>query len=563
MESTVAKVRMFIQQHNMLDGARGALVAVSGGPDSVTVLDILLRILSSGRAAQDASPEESSVPSRVCLGAANGGGLRSSHSPPSLMLQSGAGGSLTLRLYVGHLNHGLRADSADDAAFVAQAAERNGLASIVGSADVRSEAAASCRGIEEAAREARYRFLLESARKLGVDRIITGHTMDDQAETVIMRLARGTGSKGLAGMKPVVAAHEFGDLRLASGSIAPDARGATTGDSGIEASQKSIVPVSIIRPLLCLTRNEVELYCLERGLEFRTDSSNNDHDIARNKIRHAVMPILKSMNPRAVEAIARTAEIIGTEDEAMDAAAEHALQRAGVAPSNNGLRSDGSASYSIGEFIAQPGAIRRRMLIRTIQTAQRAVQLTSAHIAALESLITTPESGRRITLPGGLDVWRVYESLRIVGRNMGDRIDELRLDAERLVIVQGISLSLQRGVSSAEYRPLIEAAKQHRSLTGQDWMTALLDDEKVPKRLIVRPRIAGETAVVIGHEHPKKLKKLMIDYRIPVSLRSKWPLVAGMEGCYIWSPCLPPSSDFSATKESKALAVVRARRAGQ
>src|SRR5689334_4523520 len=157
------KVRRTVERHALLAGARGVVVAVSGGPDSVALLDMLMR------------------------------------------------GGDALPLYVAHLNHKLRGEDSDaDAEFVRRLAQGLNLPVTIECADVRAAAEASRRGIEETAREIRYRFLLGVARANGADRIATGHTMSDQAETLLMRLARGAGTQGLAAMRPVstVPAHD-------------------------------------------------------------------------------------------------------------------------------------------------------------------------------------------------------------------------------------------------------------------------------------------------------------------------------------------------------------------
>jgi tRNA(Ile)-lysidine synthase len=551
MNQAVEKVREFITRHRMFEGAHGAVVAVSGGPDSIALLDILAQIFSldcqhrkepvvPGPDAEQAKPRRFTMPDelRSRVDPVQPGGTQAEQQP-------------TFRLGVGHLDHMLRSDSAGDARFVAEVAGRHGMTAMIESADVRSESISTGRGIEEAAREARYRFLLSSARTFGANRIITGHTMDDQAETLIMRLVRGSGSTGLAGMKPVIAAHDFEEVHGRDSDSLVDGRQGAVAPAAAD-------PVLLIRPLLCLTRVEIERYCRDRGLEFRMDSSNASLDVTRNMIRHSVMPILRRMNPRASEAISRAAEIIRSEDEAIDRYAEVALSRAKTEPLAL-YREHAVSAYRASEFIEQPPAIRRRMIVQAIQERQAGVQITSAHVAALESLLTEQESGRRITLPANIQVWREFDVIRFRSAT-NQAFYELHLDPDsKTSEVEGFILTVERGVSCQLLSPIVEQARVVKTMTGQDWMTAVLDDEKLPKQMKIRPRTPGERATVLGHSRAKKLKSLMIDYRIPVGRRSMWPVVVSMEGCYIWSPCLPPSSDLSANENAKALAVLRAR----
>ena len=178
----------------MFDGSRGVVVAVSGGPDSVALLDMLVRLASGDR----------------------GRGLGVGGEPQSLAPSPQP--LLPLRLHIAHLDHTLRGrESAEDAEFVRALAEKHELQVTIGSAAVGAAAEASGRSVEELAREIRYKFLLDVANETGCDRIAAGHTMTDQAETFVMRLIRGAGSRGLASMRPVLPAHTFGKTEKAEG----------------------------------------------------------------------------------------------------------------------------------------------------------------------------------------------------------------------------------------------------------------------------------------------------------------------------------------------------------
>jgi tRNA(Ile)-lysidine synthetase-like protein len=213
------KVRSFVKRNSMLRDARAVVIAVSGGADSVALLDMLMRIASV---------------------------------EPYL-------------IHVAHLNHLLRGtDSTADAEFVRALAERSNLPATIEAIDVRQEARDAGRGIEEVAREMRYNFLLAVAQKEQADLIATGHTMSDQAETFLMRLARGSGARGLASIRPVIKAHSF-----------------RRDEGHVKVALSDPFHPSLIRPLLAITREEVEEYCSARGLAFRTDASNASLDYAR------------------------------------------------------------------------------------------------------------------------------------------------------------------------------------------------------------------------------------------------------------------------------------------
>jgi tRNA(Ile)-lysidine synthase len=208
------------------------VVAVSGGADSIALLRAL-----------------------VAIRPANAGG----------------------RLVAAHLNHGLRGDESDgDAAFVAQVAGELGVEAIVSRGEVAEAARERGDGVEAAARELRYRFLIDTARSVGARAIATAHTRDDQAETLLQRIVRGTGLAGLAGI--------------------PRARPLADGTIGL------------VRPMLMLRRSEVVEYLTALGQPYRTDSSNLDRAYTRNRIRHDLLPQLaRDYNPQVVEALARLA----------------------------------------------------------------------------------------------------------------------------------------------------------------------------------------------------------------------------------------------------------------
>lgn len=201
------------------------LVAVSGGADSMVLLDCLVRV-------------------RAALG---------------------------IGLVVGHVDHRLRASSGADAEFVEAHASTLGLRAVVRRADVRAAAQERGRTIEEAARDLRYALLAEMAREVEAGAVATAHTATDQAETVLMRLIRGTGPAGLAGVAPA------------------------RGDG-------------FIRPLLCATRDEVRRFARDRRLPFREDPTNRDPRFLRNRVRARILPALRRLNPRIEFALSDLAD---------------------------------------------------------------------------------------------------------------------------------------------------------------------------------------------------------------------------------------------------------------
>jgi tRNA(Ile)-lysidine synthetase-like protein len=569
MSKTLEKVRRFIERHSLLGdpagtGAGGVVVAVSGGPDSVALLDILARVQIADGSRAAKRGHENDFPTR-----------------PSPLTP---GPSIAPRLRVAHFDHRLRGrESAEDAEFVRRLAERYGLPITPGEADVRAEALRTGRGIEEVARELRYNFLLRVARETGCARIVTGHTMSDQAETFLMRLVRGAGLRGLASMRPVVLAHDFGsDEEEPEGRVsvreAPGV-GHETNNASVDVSPPPVArprPL-LIRPLLCVTRGEVEDYCREHNLEFRTDATNLNADYMRSRVRRDVLPALRAINPRAVESIARAAEIIASDDDALDRVASVLLDAARVvrsadAPGNEkgGRRRLEGAAFSSSAILEQPAGLRRRMIIEAIRRERAARQtryaagaeITSAHIASVEGLLGEQASGKRVTLPGGLDAWREFDAI-VFMPSAGGRAASAQYEYEvggshSRVEAGGFHISLERDRPSRMLESIINQARERRRLTGSDWMVAALDEGALPDCLIVRPRRAGERARVIGQRKTKKLKNLMIDHKIPPSRRIAWPVVTTPDDRYVWSPGLPPALEYAARDKSTRLAILRA-----
>lgn len=524
----------------MLDPTSAVLVAVSGGPDSVALLHMLLRLDPGGTGWR--------------LGAGDEHDARSSSSE-----HANRQPNPLPHLHIAHLDHMLRGrESAEDAEFVRALAHNLGLQITISSADVRAAAEAAGRGIEETAREIRYEFLLSVARETGCDRIAVGHTMSDQAETFLMRLIRGSGSRGLSAMRPVSA-------------VPTGRRGDGATGRGADVAPSPSPPVApsplLIRPLLCITREEVEAYCQERNLEFRTDATNQDLHYTRNRIRSEVIPPMTAINPRVVESIARAAGNLASDQDSLDSLSSFLLDGARIGRENDPAhKDDGSASYSVTALLEQPEGMRRRMIIEALRLSREARtgdfaagEVSSTHIHAVEGLLKPAASGKRIALPGGLDVWREFDALVLKRSGVESADYQIAISAsDPAVQVAGFDFSLQRAVPGPLFKSVLQTTQCEKARSGFDWTAVALTDSALPECLIIRPRQSGERAHVIGQRRTIKLKNLMIDHRIPSSRRVNWPLVTTPDGRYIWSPGLPPAVEFAARDESKPLAILRA-----
>jgi tRNA(Ile)-lysidine synthase len=243
-------VRSTIERNHLLSPGDAVVIGVSGGPDSLCLLHLLLR-------------------------------LRDEYA---------------LRLHVAHLNHQLRGAEAEaDAAFVTRLAAEWGLPATVEARDVPALAKERKLAIEEAARQARYAFLGRVARAVGAHKIAVGHNADDQVETVCMHWLRGSGLAGLRGMQPVSRLEE---LRLEGEELAP---------SGKENE------LLLIRPLLEVPRAEIAAYCVAHHLQPRFDRSNLDTTYYRNRLRHELLPSLETFNPGIRQVLLRSANIMAAD----------------------------------------------------------------------------------------------------------------------------------------------------------------------------------------------------------------------------------------------------------
>jgi len=296
-------------------------------------------------------------------------------------------------LTAAHLDHGLRgASAAADERFVESLARAHGFEFASSRADVGRRAVESGDNLEQAARRARYEFLAEAARRAGASAVLTGHTLDDQAETVLLRLLRGGGSEGLGGMRPERALEEGGEVALR-------------------------------RPLLEWARRaDTEGYCRARGVEFRADEMNEDERFARVRVRRSLLPLLETFNPRAAEAVARAAGLLREESAALDAFAARLLEEAraeafGASGEAFGASGSGAWPLRVGVLGAAPTALRRRALRLWVARGRGGLRRVSlAHLAAVERLLAGERGGRVAELPGGARVERRRGLLTFYGK---------------------------------------------------------------------------------------------------------------------------------------------------
>ena len=317
----------YIHRHGLLKAGDRVGVAVSGGTDSVALLRLLLELR----------------------------------------------GELGIVLSVLHFHHGIRGAEADgDAEFVAGLAQRHSLELHSGSGDAPGHAGARQASLETAARELRYQFFAKLIKSGAADKIATGHTLDDQAETVLMKSLRGAGTRGRAGIYPALA----------------------TG---------------IVRPLLSVRRGELEEYLRGLGQDWHEDSTNRDRRHLRNRVRHELVPLLeRDFNPEVTRVLAESAEVARAEEEFWQVETERLLPQ--ICP-------QGEATLQLDALLAQPLAVQRRLVRAALERAGAGFDFRHGE----EILRLAQKLRGAVELPGGWRVVRGKGDMRIEKREENAR----------------------------------------------------------------------------------------------------------------------------------------------
>jgi len=397
-----------------------------------------------------------------------------------------------------HVNHQLRgAESDADEAFVRDLAASLGL-------PFRSATLPPAEGnTEQQARRLRYEFFAECIGGGLCDSVATGHTLDDQAETVLFRFLRGSGTAGLSGIRP-------------------------------ETDQR------IIRPLLQLRRDDIREYLGARNIAWREDLSNTDVDYQRNRIRLNVLPELTKLNPSLPDVLASTAEWARAEEDYWTAELDHHepvfLK---VAPE--------TVLIDIEPFTGLPLALQRRLLRRAVERVRGDLRsIGFHHIEAIRALMATREGSGRIQLPD-LDVFRSFDQLRLAPQHFDARIERnfcvpMRIPGETSLPERLLSIGMEHLTPSRVYNSDVNA----------------LDWAKCPGSFHLRNWRPGDLFESV------RIKLLFQEFRIPLWERRRWPVIVVSDPLngekIIWTRQFGVAREFRALPESKSVVLVRDRR---
>lgn len=430
-----------IYRHGMLAAGDRVLVAVSGGPDSMALLHLLHEVREN----------------------------------------------MGVELVVAHFDHGLRPQSQDDVQFVKEAAETLGLAFETERAELSGEPG----NVQSIARDARYGFLERVAKDLGRNRVATGHNMDDQAETYLMRDIRGSGTSGLKGIPPV--------------------RG------------------MYIRPLIETRREDITAYLGDRGIKYLTDPTNLKTVYLRNRVRLELLPIIEDINPNAVETLSRSADIARVEDNFLNGISAAALDDATLG------KSETSLSLDTAKLVSMHPAIRRRVIRSAIEHVKgNTLAVTYSHTLDAERLMLKGGTGKGIDLPGGVRLDIVYDTAVFsVPAEPTPYRYELKVPGRTELPEPGVTITVEcSGLRTG--RP----------------NEAVIDRDRLYGPLVARSRMPGDRFRPAGLGGTVKLKDFFINEKLPRRERDTIPvIVAGND--IVWVAGLRVDERFAAGTETK------------
>lgn len=417
----ISLVKDAIKRYNMFDGARHVTVALSGGADSVSLLLVLLELRDE----------------------------------------------FGYEINAAHLNHSLRGTESDgDEAFVRSLCDELGVELFCERADVNKISEESGESIELAARRVRYEFLNRVAGGL----IATAHTADDNIETVLHNMVRGTGLKGLTGIPPV--------------------------------------RDNIVRPLILTRRSEIEAYLAKKNVSFRTDSTNSDDTYTRNKIRHGVLPVLKSVNGNAVGNVSRLTELLRADADFIDIATRQAF---GECAENSGLNTEKLLRLHI--------AVRSRVISRLYEL-QVGTAPEEIHIQSVNTMLEAGGNRRSVQK----NMYAVIKDGILFFETLQKKADRFYFDTEN-------SFPCEIG----GMRIYTESGENFKKLCRINslLLKCAVDCDKICGKLIIRSRESGDRISLQGRNVTKTLKKLFNESKTDLQYRDAVP-VAADDGGVLW-----------------------------
>jgi len=446
----VGKVIETIRKYSMLSRGDRVVVGLSGGADSVCLLRLLHKLRDE----------------------------------------------FGIELSAAYIDHGLRpAEIPGEIAFCGGLCASLGVSFHTRSVDVISYARQRGINKQEAARELRYGALEEIAAAEQATKLALGHNADDQAETMLMRLMRGTGPSGLAGIPPV--------------------------------------RKHIIRPLIGIERDQIEEFLKAENAGYVSDSSNEEDRYLRNRIRHSLMPVIRTLYPEAVKTMGRAAAIFRDEERYFEILVTKALMKL------VSRKTDTAIELFLAPLEIMDPVMFRRVLRRAIDSTKGLRGIGFVHIEDIAALIKSGKAGDRLYLPRSIRVIRGYATLHLTS-DRPEKLGAYSLKAPGDLVLREAALvlrcALSEGNSAAQY--------------GDGKTSAAFDADKAPFPLVVRPRAPGDYFHPSGFGKRKKLQDYFVDEKIPRDMRDTVPLLVSGDSI-AWVAGYRSDERFRVDKETK------------
>jgi tRNA(Ile)-lysidine synthase len=429
---------------------------------------------------------------------------------------------LGLILVAAHFNHGIRQDASIDAEIVKNAALSYGIPFYLGSENVPKFAQINKLSLEEAARISRYQFLFEQADKRDCQAVVVAHNADDQVETILMHLIRGTGLDGLKGMSYRMLPNPWSDS------------------------------VPLLRPFLGTWRSEIETYCKKHGLETVYDQTNQDTRFLRNRLRKELIPELETYVPDVRKRLWRTANLLGADqvivEEYLELAWEGVLVQDGP----------GFISFNLPEFMHQSIGIQRRLVRKAVGRINPGIKdVGYDFVQRVLDFASNPTSTRKADVGSGLGVFLEVDLLHLATWGSEIFIGHFPQIKTQSILHIPDNLEMEGGwVLEAEVPGNQEAAKIE-ALNNTNPYAAWVDFDDVKDCFLVRPRVTGETFKPLGMKGKGlKVSDFMINQKIPQRLRKLWPLVClGDE--IVWIPGYRTANPYRLKTSTQKIVALR------
>jgi len=482
MNDLTRRVRETIREYDLLPSGGTVVVGVSGGVDSLCLLHVLWRL----------APERD------------------------------------VRLHVGHLEHGIRGtESREDARFVRATCVDWGVPVSIKRVNVPALAERRGLAIEEAARQARYLYLGELARSLDAEVVAVAHHADDQVETVLMHILRGSGLAGLRGMRP---ATRLDDLRLGELEDAP---------------RVPCAGIRLVRPLLYVERADIERYAREHDLRPRFDRSNLYTTFYRNRLRHELIPYLETYNPNIREVLRRTAEVAAGDYEVL----RDVLIR--TWPSVVRGETDVAIRFDLTALRGLQDGLLRSILREGIHRLRRSLRnINWVHVEDALRIVRHGDTGTAATLPAGLVLSLGYDDAVLAPegyRPPAPDMPYLKGDPVPVRIPGRTALS---GGWSLHTRIIPKGELPEGWDAAPHPYVAYLDADRLPDPLLVRTRRPGDRLRPLGMGGSQKVSDLMINRKVPRAERDVHPILAG-NGEIVWVIGLHVDGSYALSDETR------------